>query len=72
MRESTTAPNDAKIQAGATLYMEVGRDQPENMEEFLYCLRKCGWTPDEITALQSRVAGILLACVLMDHEKAVP
>ena len=61
MSDATNAADHAKIQAGATMYLEVFRDRPDKTEEFLNCLRgKLGWSPSEMIALQTRVADILL------------
>jgi hypothetical protein len=60
MGEPMTAADDAKIQAGAAMYLEVLRDRPDKAEEFLgSLLGQLGWLPSEITALQARVTDIL-------------
>ena len=61
MAEVTSAADYSKIQAGATMYLEVQRDRPDMTEEFIDCLRsKLGWSPSDIAALRTRVADILL------------
>ena len=60
MSEVTTPANFAKIHAGAAMYLEVLRDRPGKLDDFLAGLRKrLGWSPDEVIALQLRVADIL-------------
>ena len=61
MSESTDAIAFSKIQAGATMYLEVLRDRPNKTEEFIGILQsRLGWSPSEVVALQTRVADILL------------
>ncbi len=61
MTEPTTASDYAKIQAGAAMYLEVLRDRPGKTDDFLASLRsRLGWSPDEVIAVQLRVADILL------------
>jgi hypothetical protein len=61
MSEATTATDFAKIHAGAAMYLEVLRDRPGKTDDFLAGLRcRLGWSPDEVIALQLRVADILL------------
>lgn len=55
------AADHAKIQAGAAMYLEVLRDRPGKLDDFLAGLqRRLGWSPDEVITLQLRVADILL------------
>ena len=61
MTEATTATDYAKIHAGAAMYLEVLRDRPGKLDDFLASLRsRLGWSPDEVIALQLRVADILM------------